>query len=158
MPFGEVCYITAFSGHGKTTFLMSLTDTLFERTHDRIYYLGLESRRKTLRTMWACHRLGYHSGDILTGEHLQWPDCEAVREALKAELDTQYLGEKFAQVRFSPKAYVSASTLWEEAEAAKEMGANPVHRRSMSITSTARTTRAPTRRASKSIAPLGDCA
>lgn len=123
MPPGDVCYVGAFSGHGKTTFLSSLTDAVFEQTETKLFYMGLESKPKTLRTHWACKRLGYDAGDLLTGAYLDWPNATDVRKAVEAELVSQTVGDKYRRVRFSGAAYVDAPRLWQEAKRADAFGA-----------------------------------
>jgi hypothetical protein len=73
IPPGELHYVCAFSGAGKTTFLMSLAD-VWEEQGVRVEYLGLETRPHVLRTQWACRRLqrttdwfDVHPGDALKG-------------------------------------------------------------------------------------------
>lgn len=123
MPGGNVCYVGAFSGHGKTTFLASLTDTVFEQHTANVFYMGLESRPKTLRTHWACKRLGYDAGDLITGAYLRGENAHEVRDAVKAELLSQNTGEKFARVRFCGTPYITVPALWQQARVAAEMGA-----------------------------------
>src|SRR5688572_17114855 len=67
IPKGEIWFLAGFSSQGKTTFLASAIDAWFEEGK-RIYWLGLESRGKTLRTHWACKRLGIDAGEVLTGQ------------------------------------------------------------------------------------------
>src|SRR4051812_18860959 len=50
---GQIWFVGAFSGHGKTTFAMSALDEWFNQGK-RIFYMGLESRPSVLRTQWAC--------------------------------------------------------------------------------------------------------
>jgi KaiC/GvpD/RAD55 family RecA-like ATPase len=124
MPGGEVCYVAAFSSSGKTTFLTSYTDEIFETTKKKIYYMGLESKPKTLRTHWACKRLGYDSGDLLTGEFLKWSNMNDVRSRVDAEIKSQGAGEKFDRVRFCPTSYINATNIYRAAEQAAEFGAD----------------------------------
>lgn len=124
MPGGEVCYVAAFSSSGKTTFLSSLTDEYFEKSDKAVYYMGLESRPKTLRTHWACKRLGFDAGDILSGEFLKWTNFKQVRERLQEELHSQNTGDKFERVRFCPTPYVDAQKIKRAAKAAQEFGAD----------------------------------
>ena len=105
-------------------FLTSMMNELFEATKKRIYYMGLESEPKTLRTHWACKRLGYDPGDILSGEFLKRPDGTAVRDAVSEELHSQNFGEKFDRIRFCPTALVTARSIHNAAEAAAEFGAD----------------------------------
>lgn len=122
MPGGEVCYIAAFSSSGKTTFLTSLTDAYFENTDKRVYFMGLESKPKTLRTHWACKRLGYDAGDILSGEYLRWSDAADVRKRLRMEIESQNVGDKLDRVHFCPTPVIDASKIFRAAEQAADMG------------------------------------
>lgn len=124
MPGGEILYVAAFSSSGKTTFLASLTDALFETTHKRIYFMGLESTPETLRKHWAAKRLGIDAGDLLSGEFLKWSNCVEVRQLVDAELQSQKKGEKFDRVRFCPTSYINADTLYRAADQAREFGAD----------------------------------
>jgi KaiC/GvpD/RAD55 family RecA-like ATPase len=123
MPGGEICFVGAFSGHGKTTFLSTLTDEVYTQRSGRVYYMGLESRPKTLRTHWACKRLGLDAGDILSGEFLKLPNANAVREQVIEELKSQGSGEKLERVKFCPTQFVSDRNLFEKAEEAADFGA-----------------------------------
>lgn len=124
MPGGEVCYVAAFSSSGKTTFLTSLLNEYFDHTQKRIYYMGLESKPKTLRTHWACKRLGYDAGDFLTGEFYKWPNWQVAKQEVAAEINSQTRDEKFARVRFCPTRYIDADRIHRAAEQAAEFGAD----------------------------------
>ena len=124
MPGGEVCTVCAFSSQGKTTFLTSLVDELFETTEKKIYVMGLESKPKTLRTHWACKRLGLDAGDLLSGAFLKWPNFREIRELVGNEITSQREGEKNRRVRFCPTAEVNAKSLFEAADQALEFGAD----------------------------------
>lgn len=126
IPRGDVWYIGAFSGHGKTTFLTSLLDACYERG-DRVYYMGLESRPKTLRTHWACKRLGYDAGKILTGDfHRDWqPDTATkARAEIREEMLLQARAPRHERVRFCPTPFVDYTRLWRAAEHAMEFNAD----------------------------------
>lgn len=122
MPGGEVCYVAAFSSSGKTTFLTSLTDAYFETTDKRIYFMGLESKPKTLRTHWACKRLGFDAGDILSGEYLKWANAAEVKKRLREEIDSQNFGDKLDRVHFCPTPSIDAAKIFRAAEQAADMG------------------------------------
>lgn len=126
VPKGDVWYIGAFSGHGKTTFLTSLLDACYERG-DKIYYLGLESKPKSLRTHWACKRIGYEAGKILSGDYLQdWgePAIKAARAAISAELKLQIISPYVDRVKFCPVSLIDYNRLWRSAEDAMSFGAD----------------------------------
>lgn len=124
MPGGEVCYIAAFSSNGKTMFLTSLLDEWFNTTEKRIYYMGLESKPKTLRTHWACKRLGYDAGDLFSGKFLSWPNKDLIRKEVEAELESQRKGDKYDRVRFCPTPYINAEKIKRAAEQAAEFQAD----------------------------------
>jgi KaiC/GvpD/RAD55 family RecA-like ATPase len=63
---GEIWYVVAFSGVGKTTFLASLVNRWIE-AGKRVAVLPLEQHPKVFRTVLACQRLGIHPGDALSG-------------------------------------------------------------------------------------------
>lgn len=125
MPGGEICFVVAFSSNGKTMFLTSMLNELFERTKKKIYYMGLESRPKTLRTHWACKRLGYDAGDFFSGRFLEWPNHQAIRAELNDEVNSQQIDdEKMDRVRFCPASYIDARNLVRAADAAEKFGAD----------------------------------
>lgn len=124
MPGGEICFIVAFSSNGKTLFLTSMLNALFDKTEKRIYYMGLESRPKTLRTHWACKRLGYDAGDFFSGKFLDWPDHAHIRAQLNDEVNSQSEGEKMKRVRFCPAPYIDAKNITKAADQAARFGAD----------------------------------
>lgn len=64
---GDVWYVVAFSGNGKTTFLSSAVNRWLDAGKS-VYVLPLETRPKRFRTYLACQRLGIRPGDALSGE------------------------------------------------------------------------------------------
>jgi KaiC/GvpD/RAD55 family RecA-like ATPase len=124
MPGGEVCTVCAFSSQGKTTYLTSLVDELFETTKKKIYFMGLESKPKTLRTHWAAKRCGIDAGDLLSGAFLKWMNFREVRDTVGKEIASQREGEKYARVRFCPTSAVNADNLFRAADQAAEFGAD----------------------------------
>lgn len=107
---GQVWFVGAYSGHGKTTFLMSALDEWFNQGK-RIYYMGLESQPYILRTQWACRRLGYDSGEVLSGKAGERADWLTVRAKIKEELRSQAKADVAEQVYFSPAKFVDAAKL-----------------------------------------------
>lgn len=124
MPGGEVCYVAAFSSSGKTTFLTSLLNEYFDNTAKRVYYMGLESKPKTLRTHWACKRLGYDAGDLLSGKFHEWANRDEAVMEIKREIRTQFIGDKLDRVRFCPTSYINAEKIYKAADQAAEFGAD----------------------------------
>jgi hypothetical protein len=117
---GEVWFVGAYSGHGKTTFLTSALDSWFQ-DGKRIYYMGLESRPKILRTHWACKRLGLDAGDVLTGKLSGSEGWEFTRERLAQEIQSQMSGNAAERVYFSPRQFVNAAALRLAAQEAADL-------------------------------------
>jgi KaiC/GvpD/RAD55 family RecA-like ATPase len=67
MAKGDVWYVVAFSGNGKTTFLSSAVNRWLD-VGKRVFVLPLETKPKRFRTYLACQRLGIKPGDALSGE------------------------------------------------------------------------------------------
>ena len=114
---GQVWFVGAYSGHGKTTFLMSALDEWFSEGK-RVFYMGLESRPSVLRTQWACRRLGLDAGDVLTGAEAIRPDWILTRKRLKAEIELQTKDGVEEQIYFSPEKFVDARKLRAAAQQA----------------------------------------
>lgn len=125
MPAGDIWFLAGFSGQGKTTFISSVVDAWYEEGR-RIYWLGLESRGKTLRTHWACKRLGIDAGEVLTGKLKHMPNWAATREAVRAEIMSQMHGDKLTRVYISPVEFMGLDELERAADEACEMRADVV--------------------------------
>lgn len=117
---GDVWFIGAYSGHGKTTFLMSALDAWFLQDK-RIFYMGLESQPSVLRTQWACQRLGLSAGDVLSGALHNTEGWKFTRARLKDELAWQTKDGRAEQVYFSPEKFVTAEKLRSAAKQASEL-------------------------------------
>ena len=117
---GDVVYVCAFSGHGKTSWMMSFLELAYQRELS-VYYLGLETRPKVLRTEWACRRLGIHPGDALSGKLVESLAGLEQRKALKQELTWQ-LGHEASRVRFNPTPFVTVRELEVAARQAQDAG------------------------------------
>lgn len=121
---GEVWFVGAYSGHGKTTFLMSALNLWFEQGK-RVFYMGLESKPSVLRTQWACQRLGLNAGDVLSGKmastSADWP---FIRKKIKDELYAQTLDDRSERVYFSPEKFVDAKKLRAAAFQAADLGSD----------------------------------
>lgn len=105
---GELWFVGAYSGHGKTTFLMSALDAWFEQGV-RVFYMGLESQPHILRTQWACRRLGIDAGEVLSGKASERADWKFVRAQIVAELKKQVSVAE--QIYFAPEQFVDAKVL-----------------------------------------------
>jgi KaiC/GvpD/RAD55 family RecA-like ATPase len=85
---GDVWFVAAFSGNGKTSLLMSLVLRLLLEGRT-VFYMGLESRPHLLRTQLSCLRLGYDYGEVITGAAKHWSSWDSIRAELVADLDRQ---------------------------------------------------------------------
>lgn len=118
IKYGELWFIGAYSGHGKSTFLMSALDKWYEQGIS-VYYMGLETRPHILRTQWACRRLGLDAGDVLSGRAAERADWKFVRAQIKAELHKQLPAAE--QIFFSEEQFVDAKRLEYCARHAREL-------------------------------------
>lgn len=125
MAPGDVWFVCAFSGNGKTTFLSSVLNAWYE-AGKRIYVLPLETRPKTFRTYWACQRLDLNPGDLLSGAYLRWPNADAVKAAVKAELALQVERSMRDRVRVKSVAAINEVRLREAVAEASDWGADVV--------------------------------
>ncbi len=88
MAPGDIWFVAAFSGNGKTSLLMSLVLRLLLAGRT-VYYMGLESRPHILRTQLACLRLGYDVGEVLSGAAKSWTMWDSIRAELVSDLRQQ---------------------------------------------------------------------
>ncbi len=117
---GQVWLPGGYSGHGKTTFLMSAVDAWFD-AGKQVFFMGLESQPGVLRTQWACLRLGLDAGDVLSGALAGRDDWEFTRRRLREEM-----GNRRDGVYFSPEKFVNAERLQVACEMAADMEADVV--------------------------------
>lgn len=125
IPPGDVGFISAFSGLGKTTFITSAVKG-FLAQGKRVYCLPLESESMRFRTHLACKALGLHAGMVLTGEYKRtnaeaWP---AIRKELIAELDRQRSGDMAERLYVSPTRRMDVKALTKAAEHAAKLKAD----------------------------------
>lgn len=86
---GELCIVTAFSGGGKTLFTNNFVhDTLVQQ--EPVYYLGLETKPSLSLLHFACIKLGYYVGDVISGAAKLRPDWPDMERALRAEIGAGY--------------------------------------------------------------------
>lgn len=112
---GDVWFVAAFSGNGKTALLMSTVKRILAE-QGTVYYMGLESRPHILRTHLACLRLGYDVGAVLSGAAKSWSEWDSIRAELVADLHQQ-------------RALKSGSRLLVDSQAAiSEQGVEPALR------------------------------
>lgn len=88
MGEGEVHIVPAFSGGGKTTFIVSAIEA-WRQEGKRVYVMPLELQPFRFRTMLACMQTGTHPGDALSGALRADPSRAHERETLKAALLSQ---------------------------------------------------------------------
>lgn len=121
---GEIWFVGAFSGHGKTTFLTSALDAWYEGGK-RIYFMGLESRPWILRTHWAAKRLNLDAGDVLSGKAAaEWGDWPEHRERLRKELRSQLHEDRAERVYFAPEPFINLKRLRKACEQAAVLGSD----------------------------------
>lgn len=124
IPPGDVGFIAAFSGLGKTTFVASAVHRWLD-TGKRVYCLPLESKHDVFRAHLACKKLGYHAGKLLTGEYkASHPDFLRIRSEVLAEMDRQAKGEMATRLYVSPTRRMDAAALRKAAKHAAHLGAD----------------------------------
>lgn len=111
LPPGSLSYVVAFSGTGKSTFSTSAIDRWLTGGR-RIFHMPLETQAHEWRVRWACHRLGYNSGDVMGGVLQQRPDWMEIRATIAAEVRAHALGAmKEMGLWVSPVQHVTAAGL-----------------------------------------------
>lgn len=124
IPPGDVGFIAAFSGMGKTTFVTSAIQRWVD-SGKLVYCLPLESVPKSFRTHLACKKLGLHAGKVLTGEYKRsspstWAET---RKQLRDEMEKQYKGEMSERLYVSPVRRMDENALRAGAKHAADLGA-----------------------------------
>lgn len=125
MAPGNVWFVCASSGGGKTTFVASVID-LWRIAGKRVYVMPLETRPREFRTYLACMAAGVHPGDALSGELRCMPDGEAKRAVLKSELLTQSKAPYVERVMVSGQRAIDIAGLTKGLQEAKAFGADVV--------------------------------
>lgn len=120
---GTIGMLVGYSGQGKSTFLMNLTNELLEQGHC-VYYLGLESAPEFIRTQLACLRLNLDPGDVLSGAAKSHPDWPGWRTNLIAELDAQREQRDGYRLLVGAQDHVDLAGLLEAADDAAAAGAS----------------------------------
>ena len=87
MARGDVWYVVAFSGIGKTTFMASATN-LWIAAGKKVSVLPLETQPKRYRTYLACQALGIKPGDAFSGElrRQNGPQLAQLETVLRAQV------------------------------------------------------------------------
>lgn len=124
IPPGSVSFVGAFSGGGKTTFVSSFVTELL-KAKKKIYVMALETTPDHFRTYLACQQLGIRPGDILTGATHSMANGEAMRDAVLAQIESQF--EDLGQLlRVSNEESINNERLQAAFEEAYQWGADMI--------------------------------
>lgn len=127
IPPGDVWFVCAFSGNGKTAFVSSMIDRLIVGPSTRVYVMPLESEPLVFRTHLACKRLGLHAGMLLTGQYRRELDpvtFGAMRESIRSEIASQQAGNMAERLYVSPVKAVTVPVLERAMRHAAELQAD----------------------------------
>ncbi len=125
MAPGNVWFICAASGGGKTTFVASIIDQ-WRIAGKKIYVMPLETRPHEFRTYLACMAVSIHPGDVLSGEFASQPNYRAMREVLKSEFMAQTQEPYVDRVMVSEQRAINFAGLEQGLKEAKAFGADVV--------------------------------
>ena len=125
MAPGNVWFVCAASGGGKTTFVASVID-LWRLAGKRIYVMPLETRPHEFRTYLACMAQGIHPGDVLSGEFANHPNYRAQRDVLKGEFLAQTKSPYVECVMVSEQRAINLDGLEKGMREAKAFNADVV--------------------------------
>ncbi len=125
MGEGEVWFVSAFSGGGKSTFVASAIEA-WRLAGKRVFVMPLELRPMTFRTMLACMELGIYPGDALSGLLRADSTRDHERAELKAALLRQGHKEYAAHVMVSEQRAIDVRGLEQGMMQAKSWGADVV--------------------------------
>jgi replicative DNA helicase len=117
---GQLVFVMANTGQGKTTFLLDVMDRWAE-AGVRIDYLGTEQEPFELITKWACLRVDVHPGIAISKSwdaHHHGTEWQARVAAEVPRLELQY-GE---QVKFSPDKFITLAKIEQAARKAQSRG------------------------------------
>lgn len=122
---GEVWFTAAFSGGGKTTFVVSTVEAWRQQGY-KVYIMPLELEPKVFRTYLACMQTGTHPGDALGGFLSLDPSRKAERERLAEAVYAQAKPEFSKFIRFDPQESINVRGLEDGLKRAKRWGADIV--------------------------------
>lgn len=125
MAPGDVQFVVAFSGVGKTTLIASAIREWFAQGK-RIMVLPLETRPKTFRVHLACLELGLKPGHVLSGDIHRDPDAKQQIDRIKAHIRWQVEGDFCERVRIKGVPFIGESELESCLREAKNMGTDVV--------------------------------
>ena len=119
---GQLLFVMANTGQGKTTFLLDVMDRWAE-AGVWIDYLGTEQEPNELITKWACLRTDVHPGVAIGKE---WDDhAEGFAWQAKVDAEVERLAARFGDVvRFSDDKFINLRKI---EQAAKDAEANGAH-------------------------------
>jgi archaellum biogenesis ATPase FlaH len=124
---GDIWFVAAFSGRGKTTLLTSLVQWLLD-SERVVYYMGLESRPSEIRTHIACKQpdIDLDPGDVLSGELMRYPNWDETRVRLKAAVYSQMQTPMREQLHVNGDEFIDAPRLALALEEASDLHADVV--------------------------------
>lgn len=125
MAPGNVWFVCATSGGGKTTFVASTID-LWQASGKRVYVMALETRPHEFRTYLACMAVDFPPGDALSGNLLTLPNGAAVRDQIKAALMGQTHKPYVDRVMVSGQRAINLAGLEQGLKEAKAFRADVV--------------------------------
>jgi KaiC/GvpD/RAD55 family RecA-like ATPase len=117
---GQLVFVMANTGQGKTTFLLDVQDRWAE-AGVKIDYLGTEQEPFELITKWACLRVDVHPGVAISKSWDAHPQGAEWQERVRQEIHRieQLYGE---QVKFSPDKFITLAKIEQAAKRAHERG------------------------------------
>lgn len=122
---GNVWFLAATSGGGKTTFVVSCIDR-WQKQGRRVYVMPLETRPYEFRTYLACMEAGLHPGDVLSGDLMRHPDYRKIKADLKEIIIAQGSGHYLDHVMVSGQRWITLKGLETGLKEAKAFGADIV--------------------------------
>lgn len=125
MGEGEVWFTAAFSGGGKTTFVVSCIEA-WRHAGKKVYVMPLELQPSRFRTYLACMETGIHPGDALSGKLRADPARDGDRQRLLAAVRSQIQGDYVNHVRVSEQRAINVRGLEAGLRKAKAFGADIV--------------------------------
>jgi hypothetical protein len=125
MGEGECWFVPAFSGGGKTTFIVSVIEA-WRLQGKKVYVMPLELQAPRFRTYLACMQNGTHPGDALSGALRADPDRALERARLKEILFAQMKPDFLNHVMVAEQRAIDVAGLRAGLMEAKSFGADVV--------------------------------
>lgn len=125
MAPGNVWFVCAASGGGKSTFVASVIDK-WRWDRKKVYVMALETRAFEFRTYLACMAVGFPPGDALSGQLLTLPDGQEWRDRIVAELKRQRMSPYVDQVMISGQRAINLDGARKAFKEAKAFGADAI--------------------------------